>query len=87
MKVACFLAVAITSAFTAAAPAQQPDFSKAEIKITDLGNHTFMLEGVGGNITVAAGTDAVIMIDAQYGPLHDKIKAAVNAATNELPIR
>src|SRR5262249_38751616 len=68
------------------APPQQPDFSKAEVKVTDLGKRTFMLEGVGGNITVAAGDDAVIMIDAQFAPMHDKIKAAVDAAT-KLPIR
>ncbi len=78
--------VAEAAAQTAPPPAQQPDFSKAEVKVTDLGNRTFMLEGVGGNITVAAGDDAVIMIDAQFAPLHDKIKAAVDAATR-LPIR
>jgi len=67
-------------------PATQPDFSKAEVKTTDLGHRTYMLEGVGGNITVAAGDDGVIMIDSQYEPLHDKIKAAVASATG-LPIR
>jgi glyoxylase-like metal-dependent hydrolase (beta-lactamase superfamily II) len=70
----------------ASPPSQQPDFSKAEVKVTDLGHRTFMLEGVGGNITVAAGDDAVIMIDAQFALMHDKIKAAVEAATR-LPIR
>ena len=54
--------------------------------MTPLGNRTFMLEGVGGNITVAAGDDAVIMIDGQFAPMHDKIKAAVDGAT-KLPIR
>src|SRR4029077_10381560 len=96
MKIAVVLAAAFAAAFVADAsaqqaasppPAAQPDFSKAEVKVTDLGNRTFMLEGVGGNITVAAGDDAVIMIDAQYAPLHDKIKAAVDVATNKLPIR
>src|SRR4029077_18311395 len=95
MKIAVVLAAAFAAAFVAAAsaqqassppPANQPDFAKAEVKVTDLGKRTFMLEGVGGNITVAAGDDAVIMIEAQYAPLHDKIKAAVDAAT-KLPIR
>jgi cyclase len=87
-------ATAVAAAFVVAAAAQQPapppppqpDFSKAEVKVTDLGKKTFMLEGVGGNITVAAGDDAVIMIDAQFAPMHDKIKAAVDGATR-LPIR
>ena len=64
--------------FSGAASAQQQvDFSKVEIKATDLGNKTYMLEGQGGNITVAVGTDGVIMVDTQFAPLHDKIKAAI----------
>ena len=93
MKIAVVVATALAAAFVIEAAAQQsapppaqPDFSKAEVKVTDLGNRTFMLEGVGGNITVAAGDDGVIMIDAQFAPMHDKIKAAVDAATR-LPIR
>jgi glyoxylase-like metal-dependent hydrolase (beta-lactamase superfamily II) len=83
---AALIAVQAAAQQPTAPPSQQPDFSKAEVKMTDLGNRTFMLEGVGGNITVAAGDDAVIMIDAQFAPLHDKIRAAVDAAT-KLPIR
>ena len=63
-----------------------PDFDKVVIKTTDLGNRTYMLEGEGGNITVAVANDGVIMVDSQFAPLHDKIKAAITAITN-LPIR
>src|SRR5262249_41631370 len=62
-------------------PPVGPDFSKVSIKSTDLGNRTYMLEGFGGNITVAVGDDGVIMVDGQYAPLHDKIKAAIADAT------
>jgi glyoxylase-like metal-dependent hydrolase (beta-lactamase superfamily II) len=62
----------------AAAP-PPPDFSKVEIKTTDLGDKVFMLEGQGGNITVAVADDGIIMVDGQYAPLHDKIKAAIDA--------
>lgn len=65
---------------------QQRDFSKVEIKTIDLGNKTFMLVGEGGNITVAVGSDAIIMVDGQFAPLHDKIKAAITA-TSPLPIK
>jgi len=71
--------------FAGAANAQQ-DFSKVEIKATDLGNKTYMLEGQGGNITVAVGTDGIIMVDSQFAPLHDKIKAAI-AKISPLPIK
>ena len=73
--------------FAGAADAQQGvDFSKVEIKTTDLGNKTYMLEGQGGNITVAVGTDGIIMVDSQFAPLHDKIKAAIEKIS-PLPIK
>jgi len=62
------------------------DWNKIEIKTTDLGNKTYRLEGQGGNITVAVGTDGIIMVDTQFAPLHDKIAAAVKAIS-PLPIK
>jgi cyclase len=47
---------------------RQPDFSKVEMKTTDLGNRTYMLEGQGGNIVVACGQDAVIQVDTEFAP-------------------
>src|ERR1700757_786517 len=73
--------------FAGTALAQQNvDFSKVEIKTTDLGNQIYMLQGQGGNITVAVGTDGIIMVDSQFAPLHDKIKAAI-AKISPLPIK
>jgi glyoxylase-like metal-dependent hydrolase (beta-lactamase superfamily II) len=63
-----------------------PDFSKVEIKTTDLGDHVYMLEGQGGNITVAVAKDGIIMVDGEYAPLHDKIKAAIATVSNQ-PIK
>jgi len=73
--------------FAGAANAQQPDFSKVEIKTTDLGNRTYMLEGQGGNIVAACGEDAVIQVDTEFAPLHDKIKAAIDQACGGKPIK
>jgi cyclase len=70
----------------AAAPPPPPDFSKVEIKTTDLGDNVCMLEGQGGNITVAVAKTGIIMVDGQYAPLHDKIKAAIATISN-LPIK
>ena len=69
-------------------PAAPPpvDFSKVEVKTTDLGDNVYMLEGQGGNITLAVARDGIIMVDGQYAPLHDKIKAAIAAISNQ-PIR
>jgi cyclase len=74
------------AAAPAPAAAPQRDFSKTVIKTTDLGDNTYMLEGEGGNITVAVGQDAVIMVDSEFAPLHDRIKAAIEKVTN-LPIK
>lgn len=45
-----------------------------------------MLEGQGGNITVATARDGIIMVDGEFAPLHDKIKAAIATLSNQ-PIR
>jgi glyoxylase-like metal-dependent hydrolase (beta-lactamase superfamily II) len=68
------------------AGAQERDFSKVEIKTTDLGHNTYRLEGLGGNITIAVGSDGIIMVDGQFAPLHDKILAAIRAIS-PLPIK
>ncbi|WP_291573941.1 MBL fold metallo-hydrolase [Bradyrhizobium sp.] len=86
-------AIATTMLLAGAAIAQQPpaappppDFSKVEIKTTDLGDNIYMLEGQGGNITVAVAKDGIIMVDGEYAPLHDKIKAAISTVSNQ-PIK
>jgi len=81
-------ALAASLALSAGSASAQPaiDWDKVEIKTTDLGNKTYRLEGQGGNITVAVGTDGIIMVDSQFAPLSAKIKAAI-AAISPLPIK
>jgi len=67
-------------------PPVGPDFSKIEVKTFDLGKDTYMLEGAGGNVTVAIGKDGIIMVDGQFAPMHDKLKAAIEAKS-KLPIK
>src|SRR5881392_1754682 len=89
-----FAALGLSLMFGAAqaqqAPAPPPppliDWDKIQIKTTDLGNNTYMLEGAGGNITVAVGSDGILMVDGQFAPLSEKIKAAIRAIS-PLPIR
>jgi cyclase len=86
--------VATMMAWSGPAFAQQPpasppppDFSKVEIRTTDLGNNVHMLEGQGGNTTVAVAKDGIIMVDGgQFAPLHDKLKAAIASISNQ-PIK
>ncbi len=71
---------------TPSAAPPPPDFSKVEIKTTDLGDEVYMLEGQGGNITVAVSKEGIIMVDGEYAPLHDKIKAAIVLVSSQ-PIK
>jgi len=85
MKYYGIAALSVAAAlFAAPALAQgQQDFSKVQVKTTSLGNNTYMLEGAGGNVTVAVGTNGVIIVDSQFAPMHDKLKAAISAITNQ----
>lgn len=80
------LTAALAGAFLAwagVAAAQQTDFSKIQVKTIDLGHRTYMLEGAGGNVTIAVGDDGVIMVDSEFAPMHEKLKAAIAAVTNQ----
>jgi glyoxylase-like metal-dependent hydrolase (beta-lactamase superfamily II) len=74
-------AVAAAALAVLAAPlaAQQQDFSKVQIKTTPVAGKVYMLEGAGGNIGVSAGDDGLLIVDDQFAPLADKIKAALAA--------
>jgi cyclase len=56
---------------------QPPDFSQVQIKTTKIAGNFYTLEGQGGTIGVLAGPDGVLMVDAQFAPLSDKIIAAI----------
>lgn len=71
----------------AASPAlAQRDFSKVEIRTTRLTDSTYMLTGSGGNIGLSVGEDAVFLVDDQYAPLTERIKAAIAKITAK-PVR
>ena len=79
------LTVVFLSIWPFAVSAQQ-DFSKVEIKTIDLGSGLAMLQGAGGNIGLSTGPDGVFLIDDQYAPLTEKIRAAIRAISKQ-PIR
>ena len=57
-----------------------------EIKTIPVRGGVSMLTGQGGNIGVSAGDDGVLLIDDQFAPLTDKIRAAVTRLSPD-PIR
>ncbi len=57
-------------------PAQQ-DFSKVEVQAQKVNGSVYMLTGAGGNIGVSVGPDGVLIVDDQFAPLAEKIRAAL----------
>ena len=77
------LVAALAALAAGAVLAQQPDYSKVEIKTLSLAPHTYMLMGAGGNMGLSVGDDATFLIDDQFGPLTPKIQAAIAAVTDK----
>jgi glyoxylase-like metal-dependent hydrolase (beta-lactamase superfamily II) len=67
--------------------AQQPDYSKVEIKPIKLSNSLYALEGQGGVMGALTGPDGVFMVDTQFAPLSSKIFDAVKKLSNGQPIK
>jgi cyclase len=59
------------------AAAQDRDFSKVQIKATQVAGNVYMLEGAGGNIGASVGPDGILIVDDQFAPLADKIRATL----------
>jgi glyoxylase-like metal-dependent hydrolase (beta-lactamase superfamily II) len=66
--------------------AQQQDYSKVQIQTIPLRDGVAMLMGAGGNLGVSYGEDGVFLIDDQFAPLTDKIKAAISKLDKK-PVR
>ena len=77
----CSLAfVAPMAALLLAAPVgAQQDFSAVEVTGEHVSGAVHMLTGAGGNIGVSAGEDGILIVDDQFAPLADKIRAALAA--------
>lgn len=62
----------------AAAPATaQQDFTDVRIEATHVAGNVYLLVGQGGNIGVSSGPDGALMVDDQFAPLADRIRAAL----------
>jgi len=57
--------------------AQQIDYSKLEIKTTDLGQGVYLLGWRGGDSLILVGDDGVLLVDTSVAAMGDKIKAAI----------
>ncbi|WP_293678982.1 MBL fold metallo-hydrolase [uncultured Phenylobacterium sp.] len=66
--------------------AQAQDFSKVEVKAAKVAGNVYMLTGAGGNIAAVVGPDGIVIVDDQFLPLADKIRAALKGISDQ-PVR
>lgn len=78
-----FLLLIVSLLFAVTAAAQQTDFSKVEVKATKVAGNVYMLQGAGGNIGVSVGDDGLLIVDDQFAPLADKIRAALKGIADK----
>jgi len=77
------LAATVLWALTASAEQQHPPTTgalsdgKPGTTATKLAEGVYVLEGLGGNITVADAKDGAIMVDGGLASSHDRVKAAI----------
>ncbi len=64
----------------------QQDLSRVQIKTSALREGIHMLTGAGGNMVASTGADGTFLIDDQYAPLSDKIRAALGKLSDK-PLR
>jgi cyclase len=81
-----FLLLAVPIIAATASLAQSQDFSKVQIKVEKVAGNVYMLQGAGGNIGASVGDDGIVVVDDQYAPMADKIKAALKGITDK-PVR
>ena len=78
-----FLLLIVSLLFAVTAAAQQTDYSKVEVKATKVAGNVYMLQGAGGNIGVSVGDDGLLIVDDQFAPLADKIRAALKGIADK----
>ncbi|MEO1050377.1 MAG: MBL fold metallo-hydrolase [Bacteroidota bacterium] len=60
--------------------------NEIKIQTEKLTDKLYMLKGRGGNLGVFAGPDGVLVIDAQYAPVSEKLKEAIQTISDS-PIK
>jgi len=87
MRRPSLLAATALAAATFGTPlAAQQNFDAVQVTSQQLAPRVFALFGSGGNMGLLVGDDGAVLIDDQYAPLSDKIKAAIAKLTDK-PVR
>lgn len=79
-------AAALFCSLAAPAAAQQQNFDTVTVRVQHVAGNVHMLLGSGGNIGLIVGDDGAFIVDDQFAPLTDKIRAAIATVTDK-PVR
>jgi cyclase len=71
----CVAALLGYGALNARARVAPPGQANVEIKATKAAGNVYMLEGQGGNIGATVGPDGILIVDDQFAPLSERIRA------------
>lgn len=82
-RLICCLLLAATAS---TALANEDKFANVQIKVTHVAGSVYMLEGEGGNIGASIGEDGIVIVDDQYAPLAERIRAALKSVADQ-PLR
>ncbi len=77
------LVITVTALLLVASPAHPQDWEAVQIQVVPVADGIYMLVGAGGNIGLSVGEDGAFVIDDQFAPLTDKIKAAIATVTDQ----
>jgi glyoxylase-like metal-dependent hydrolase (beta-lactamase superfamily II) len=59
----------------------QQDFSAVEVQTVPVQGNVYLLFGAGGNSTVQAGSEGLLIVDTQFAPLADRLHTAASNLT------
>jgi len=65
---------------------QNQTFENVEVHVLPVQGNVYMLVGAGGNITVQAGNEGVLLVDTSFEQMSDKVVAAIRNLSDK-PIR
>lgn len=80
-----FAAVAAVGLLVSARVGAQ-NFDAVQVRVLKAQGNIYMLTGAGGNVTIQAGSDGVLVVDTQYAGMSDKLLAAIRGISSG-PIR
>lgn len=77
MTAVLLAAIAVAAGVAVERAAAQQNFDNVQMKAERVNGNVWMLTGAGGNIGVSVGEDGTLIIDDQFAPLAEKIRASL----------